>query len=113
MINVNYKNIAIIVLSVALAIVSYIAFKHSAPLIDDKLAKMQLTSLKRANDSLIIDLNKESSKSSRFQFKIDSFQKLKPQIKYAYDRKIQDVDVTPISGVINDFNSVFANSNVK
>lgn len=109
----NYKNVAIIILSIALAIVSYIAFKGNSPLIDNELAKMQLDALKRDNDSLIIDSKVQFDKVAVFKSRIDSLQKLKPTIEYVYDKKIKNVDNTNVSGIINGFNTVFTNGNVK
>lgn len=111
--NIDKKTIAIIILSIALAIVSYIAFKQDSPEVDNTLVENQLKALKQENDSLLTDAKMHQQKETKFEAKIDSLEHLKPQIEYVSEKKQKQIDASNVSGVISDFNNVFTNSNVK
>lgn len=110
---IDKKIIAIIILSIALAIVSYIAFKQSSPEVDNTLVESQLKALKQENDSLMTDAKIHREKENKFVAKIDSLEKLKPKIEYVSEKKQKQIDASSVSGVVSDFNSVFTNSNIK
>jgi chromosome segregation ATPase len=107
------KTIVIIILSIALAIVSYIAFKGNSPEIDTTSIKSQLDALKQENDSLISDSEHHRAREIKFEAKIDSLEHLKPKIEYVSEKKQKQIDASNVSGVVSDFNSVFTNSNIK
>lgn len=106
------KTIVIIILSIALAIVSYIAFKGNYPEIDTTLMKSQLDALKQENDSLIKDSEHHKAKGIKFEAKIDSLEHLKPKIQYEYEKKYTQIDNANINGVVNDFKGIFADNNI-
>lgn len=110
--NIDKKTITIIILSIALAIVSYIAFGKDAPVFDNTLVESQLKSLKQENDSLLTDAKMHQQKETKFEAKIDSLENLKPQIKYEYEKKYTQIDNANINGVVNDFKGIFADNNI-
>lgn len=110
--NIDKKTIVIIILSIALAIVSYIAFGKDEPVFDNTLVENQLKALKQENDSLMADANKHIEKETKFEAKIDSLENLKPQIQYIYEKKYAQIDNANINSVVNDFKGIFADNNI-
>ena len=110
--NIDKKIIVIIVLSIALAIVSYIAFGKDSPEIDNTLIENQLKAYKQENDSLIADANKHKKNTIKYEAKIDSLEKLKPKIQYEYEKRYSQIDNANINSVVNDFKGIFADNNI-
>lgn len=110
--NIDKKTITIIILSIALAIVSYIAFGKDSPEIDNTLIENQLKAYKQENDSLIADASKHLKNAIKYEAKIDSLEKLKPQIKLEYEKRYTQIDNANINSVVNDFKGIFADNNI-
>ena len=104
---------AVVILAVALAITSYIAFRaHPEP--------ENASFIKRRNfvlDSLNLQLTKtleiELVKSHRFQARIDSLQKLKIKPVIIYVDKTKKIDSASAGYVLNDFSRIFADNGIK
>lgn len=110
--NIDKKIIVIIILSIALAIVSYIAFGKDEPVFDNTLVENQLKAYKQENDSLIADANKHREKETKFEAKIDSLENLKPIIITEYEKRYTKIDNANINSVVNDFKGIFADNNI-
>jgi hypothetical protein len=107
------KNIIIICLVVALAVVSWIAFKQPPPPYDDTLIKSETKRLQRSNDSLMAHIGIITVDNARRDRKIDSLESLKPKIITKYDTIYKRIDNANSVSIANEFTSVFADANVK
>lgn len=107
------KVIAIIVLSVALLIVSYIAFWNEPVPYDEKLIEKQKQEFKRQNDSLQRQIEYEKGKQAIFLTKIDSLQNLKPQIQIKYVTKYKEIDNANVGSIVSEFDTLFSNNGLK
>ena len=110
---IDLKALVIMILSIALVVVGYIAFKHSDIPYDQKFTEAQLKELKHEKDSLLIDIGKRQGEKEKARAIIDSLQKLKPRIQIQYDKKYKDVDNASASTVINQFKDVLSKGGVK
>ena len=109
--NIDKKTIAIIVLSIALAVVSWIAYKQ--PTYDNSLIEEQIQELQEKNKimgSYILYVEKTAFLK---QQKIDSLESLKPKIEIQYVNKIKEIDNASANVVASEFEGIFAKSNVK
>ena len=104
---------AIIILSIALAIVSYIAFKPHPPAYDPSFIERRVHVLDSTNAQLTKDIALEQGKSSKFQAKIDSLQTLKVKPVIIYVDKTKKIDSASAGTVINELSHIFANNNIK
>jgi hypothetical protein len=110
--NIDKKTIAIIVLSIALAVVSWIAYKPQ-PVYDNSLIEGQLQELKDKNKlmgSYILYVEKTAFLK---QQKIDSLESLKPKIEIVYVNKFKEIDNASANVIASEFKGIFAKSNVK
>jgi hypothetical protein len=107
------KTIAIIVLSVLVVILGWVAFKPKPNPYNDSLLKHELERLKTANDSLIKGIAKRDTKIIGFNAKIDSLQNLKPIIQTIYVTKYKEIDNASAGTIANEFTNVFTNAGIK
>ena len=107
------KTIAIVILSIALLIVSYIAFKTEPIAYDKELIEKRISTLEEENGHLNNDIATERKKTSEFLFKIDSLQTIKPKIITKYVTKTNEIDAASVGNIIDDFKSKFSNSSIK
>jgi len=73
----------------------------------------RIDSLSRYNDSLTIHISNEIEKTKELQKQIDSLQTIKPKIITKYVTKSKEIDVASMHDVVNDFQRIFANNNIK
>lgn len=111
--NIDKKILAIIVLSIALAIVSYIAFAPTPVNYDKELIEKQLKELKQANDSILTDNKALKENNTKFENKIDSLQALKTKSAIRYVTKSKEIDAATVSGTIDELKIVFAINGIK
>lgn len=76
-------------------------------------AKERLIYLEQVNDSLNKEISLERIKIIELKLKIDTLQRLKPQIIYKYVEKNKSIDNANVNDLVVDFKGVFAKSNVK
>lgn len=108
------KNIIIVCLLVALVAVSWIAFGKDNPSpVDNTLLKKRLVQLESEKVKLTMAFNKQVAKADEYKSKNDSLEKLKPNIKYEYIKKVNQIDSSNTSLLVNDFNNVFTNNDIK
>jgi len=104
---------AIIILSGALLVVSYIAFKKETPTIDTSFIERRVHVLDSTNTQLTKDIAAEQGKGIKFQAKIDSLQTLKVKPVIIYVDKTKKIDSASAGAVINDLSHIFADNNIK
>ncbi len=105
--------VVILVLAVALAIVSYIAFKSPAPAFDKEVYERQLKELRLQNLSLAQDISKVESDKAKRESKIDSLESLKPKIIIRYEKKDIQIYHAATAVIVNEFDSVFTSNNIR
>ena len=107
------KNIIIICLCVALAVVSWIAFQPTPVPYDKELIDAEMRRLNGENDSLTKHIAKQNDLNLKDKKTIDSLQHLKPKIIVQYDTIYQKIDRINANGLVNQFGSIFSNANIK
>ncbi len=105
--------IIILALVVALAIVSYIAFKAPAPAYDKEVYESQIKDLKAQNLILIKDISKKEADKARRESKIDSLESLKPKIIIRYEKKDTQINRAPVVAIVSEFDSIFTSNNIR
>jgi cell division protein FtsB len=111
--NIDKKVLEIILLSIALAIVSYIAFTPTPVNYDKELIEKQIKELKQANDSLLTDNKELKENNTKFESKIDSLQALKNKSAIRYVTKSKEIDAATVSGTIDELKIIFAINGIK
>lgn len=107
------RNIAIIILVIALAVVSYIAFAPKPVPYDKKLFEDEIRKLNNEKKQLDSAYAVEKGKTKSFVSQIDSLEKLKQKPIYVYIEKTKQIDNASANGVVSELNNVFAGSNIK
>ncbi len=97
---------------VALAAVSYIAFKTPAPTFDKDVYEKQIDELKTQNNTLTESIKKIEADKAKRESKIDSLQSLKPKIIIRYEKKDIQIDRAPVVAIVAEFDSIFTSNNI-
>ena len=112
-INIDKKTLAIIILSIALLIVGYIAFKPSPVPYDKELIEKQIKELQAKNDALLNGIVLKEKENAHRQETIDSLQSLKPKIQTKYVYVYKEIDNANVGTIVNEFECVFAKGGIK
>lgn len=104
---------AIIILSIMVVILGYIAFKPKPNPYNEDLAKHELERLNKENSTLIQTIAGRDVKIIGFNAKIDSLENLKQQTKIIYVNKYQEIDGSSATNVAKEFNDMFTNAGIK
>ena len=107
------KTLIIIILSIALCVVGYIAFKPTPISREDKIIDEQLKELADKNNGLVNDIARITKEKARIELKNDSLEKSKSKIKIEYVYKYKEIDNANVPSVVNDFQGVFTDNGVK
>jgi hypothetical protein len=108
------KDIIIIILCIALAVVGYIAYTPPKPIDSyEKFFQAEVKRLNELNQKAFLIIEERDKKIGIFTGKIDSLQNLKPKIHIEYVSKYKEIDDANANSVANDFKRIFANANIK
>lgn len=110
---IDYKIIIILCLAVALAIVSWIAFKPVAVNYSEQLIKEDVLRLNKENAELTNRISERNVYISSIERKNDSLENLKPKIKIQYDTIYKKIDNSSAGTIAKQFTDIFTNANVK
>jgi cytochrome c-type biogenesis protein CcmH/NrfG len=105
--------VIILVLAIALAVVSYIAFKTPQAPFDKEVYEKQIEELKQKNNTLMLDIARIESIKARRESEIDSLQSLKPKIIIRYETKKTAIERAPVVIIVNEFDSIFTSHNIR
>jgi uncharacterized protein YpmB len=105
--------IIILILAVALAIVSYIAFKTPQAPFDKEVYEKQIDALRQQYNDLVIANSRIEAVKAKRENTIDSLESLKPKIIIRYEKKDAKIDKAPVVDVVNEFDSIFASRNIR
>lgn len=104
---------AIIILSILVVILGYIAFQPNPNPYNEELAKHELERLKQENSTLVKTIAGRDVKIIGFNTKIDSLESLKPIIKTIYVTKYKEIDNASATAISNEFNNIFTNAGIE
>ena len=110
---IDIKILAIIILSVLVIILGYVAFNPKTEQYNDSLLKYTLNRLKTENDSLLNCIAVRDGEIKAFNSKIDSLQSLKPKIKIVYVEKYKEIDNANSGAIVAKFKNVFAKAGIR
>ncbi len=110
---IDYKIIIILCLAVALAIVSWTAFKPVAVNYSEQLIKEEVLRLNKENAELTNRISERNVYISSIERKNDSLENLKPKIKIQYDTIYKKIDNSSAGAIAKQFADIFTNANVK
>ena len=101
------KNIVILILVIALAVVSWIAFKKEPSKYDESHIQAEIDTLNSENTRLLLKIAEERSKVAVFLGKIDSLQALKPKVITIYENNTKRIDDAGSAALVAEFKSIF------
>jgi hypothetical protein len=110
---IDKKTIAIIVLVILVAILSYIAFKPPINIIGVDMLKVEKERLEAENKALLNQILTNDSTILKLNTKITDLENQKPKIKIQYVTIYKKIDTLNCTGVANEFKTVFANAGIK
>jgi hypothetical protein len=111
--NLDKRNLLIVILSVALLIVGYIAYNPKRSSNNDAIMKTEIQRLVALNQQTIELIAERDIKIIKFATQIDSLEHLKPQIHIKYVTKYKEINDANANSVANEFKRVFTNANIK
>lgn len=110
---IDKKTIAIIVLVIIVAILSYIAYKPPIEVIGDNVLKTEIERLNKENSALTSQILANDTVIAKLSTKITELENKKPKIKTVYVSIYKKIDTLTCTGIAKEFNRVFANAGVK
>jgi hypothetical protein len=110
---IDKKTIAIIILAILVAILSYIAYKPSVEVIGDNILKAEKERLEVENKTLFSEILTRDTIISKLKDEITDLENKKPKIKTIYVTIYKKIDTLNCTGVANEFKTVFANAGIK
>jgi hypothetical protein len=110
---IDKKTVAIIILAILVAILSYIAFKPPIEVIGDNVLKAEKERLEAENNTLFNDILSRDTVISKLKTEITNLENQKPKIKTIYVTIYKKIDTLTYTGVSNEFRNVFSNAGIK
>lgn len=104
------KTIIIIILSLAFAVVSWIAFKTEPVSQENDFIEAQINALQDENNRLHVQIMDLRVKSARSAELIDSLQSLKPKIVIKYEDKFKYIDGASANSIAVQFAVIFSDT---
>ncbi len=110
---IDKKTIAIIVLAILVAILSYIAYKPSTEVIGESILKAEIERLGNENKALEKKIISNDTIIANLSTKITELQNQKPKIKTVYVSIYKKIDNLTCIGIVKEYKRIFANSGIK
>lgn len=98
--------------SFAVCIMFFVVYKNE-PFFNTINYSKSVFILEKENDSLKKEIAFDRFVISQYQYRIDSLEKLKPEIIIKYVQKNKSIDNGTVNELINEYKGIFTKSNIK